>query len=112
MNKTANEESDGSMEEESSWSRSHQTVPESFLEGEDAHEDKEMKDRIIKKEEKAVRNARLLVIIAIIACAVAVSTAIYVFASKSDQTTFELEVSDNRHVLYTAAASRYPQTAL
>jgi hypothetical protein len=105
MNKTANEESDDSMEEESSWSRSHQTVPESSPEGEDAQEDKEMKDRIIKKEEKAVRNARLLVIIAIIACAVAVSTAIYVFASKSDQTTFELEVSDNRHIQYTAAAS-------
>jgi hypothetical protein len=105
MNKTANEESDYSMEEESSWSRSHQTVPESSPEGEITQEDKETKDRIIKNEEKAVRNARLLVIIAIIACAVTVSTAIYVFASKSDKTTFELEVSDNRHIQYTAAAS-------
>jgi p-aminobenzoyl-glutamate transporter AbgT len=76
-------------------------------EEEEAQEDKEMKDRIIKKEEKAVRNARLLVITAIIACAVAVTTAIYVFASKSDQTTFELEVSNTRHTPQLAAAASY-----
>jgi hypothetical protein len=62
----------------------------------DAQEDKEMRDRIIKKEEKAVRNARLLVIVAIIACAVAVSTAIYIFSKKSDEDTFNLEVRSNR----------------
>jgi hypothetical protein len=105
MNNTAHEKKDDSMDEESSWSKSHQTVSGSSPEGDDAQEDKEMKDRIIKKEEKAVRNARLLVIMAILTCAVAVSTAIYVFASKSDQTTFELEVSDTRHIRYTAAAS-------
>jgi flagellar basal body-associated protein FliL len=78
-------------------------VPGLPQEEEEAQEDKEMKDRIIRKEEEAVRKARLLVITAIIVCAVAVSTAIYVFASKSDQTTFELKVSDNRHCA--AAAS-------
>ncbi len=75
-----------------------------------------MKDRIIKKEEKAVRKARYLVIAAVIACAVAASTSIYIFALKSDQSTFELEVSSSR--LYTSAASsiehrtRLPQTTL
>jgi hypothetical protein len=96
MNKADEDEHD-SMDEESSCSKSHQTVTGSSPEGDDA-QDKEMKDRIIKEEEKAVRNARLLVITAVIACAVAVSTAIYVFASKSDQTTFELEVSNNKNI--------------
>jgi hypothetical protein len=93
MNETATMDNDDIFET-SSCSGSHQNAPGSSLEGED---DKEMKDRIIKKEEKAVRNARLLVITAIIACAVAVTTAIYIFASKSDETTFELEVSNNRN---------------
>jgi hypothetical protein len=98
MNKTANEDNDDIFET-SSCSGSHQNVPGSSMERRDsAQEDKEMKDRIIKKEEKAVRNARLLVITAILACAVAVTTAIYVFASKSDQDTFELEVSNDRHI--------------
>jgi heme/copper-type cytochrome/quinol oxidase subunit 2 len=68
------------------------------MEGDNAQEDKEMKDRIIKTEEKAVRNARLLVITAILSCAVAVSTAIYFVAKKNDHDTFELEVSNNRHI--------------
>jgi hypothetical protein len=97
MNKTANEDNDDIFET-SSCSGSHQNVPGSSMERDNAQEDKEMKDRIIKKEEKAVRNARLLVITAILACAVAVTIAIYVFASKSDQDTFELEVSSDRHI--------------
>jgi hydroxylamine reductase (hybrid-cluster protein) len=98
MNKTADEDKDDiDIYEESSFSES-QTVPGAPQEGDDAQDDKEMKDRIIKTEEKAVRNARLLVIAAVIACAVAVSTAIYIFASNSDQSTFEMEVSNNRHI--------------
>jgi CCR4-NOT transcriptional regulation complex NOT5 subunit len=98
MNKTtALLEVEDDMDDEFSCSKSHQTVPGSSNEGD---EDKEIKDRIIKKEEKAVRNARLLVITAIIACAVAVTTAIYIFASKNDETTFELEVSNNRNIHY------------
>jgi hypothetical protein len=81
--------------ETSSCSGSHQNV---VPEEDNAQEDKEMKDRIIKKEEKAVRNSRWLAITAIIACAVAVSTAIYFFAKKNDHDTFELEVRNNRHI--------------
>jgi hypothetical protein len=95
MNETANEDNDDIFDT-SSCSDSH-TIPGSSPEGDNPQEGKEMKDRIIKKEEKAVRNARLVVIAAILACAVAVTTAIYVFASKSDQNSFELEVSNDRH---------------
>jgi hydroxylamine reductase (hybrid-cluster protein) len=62
-------------------------------------DDKELRDRIIKDEEKGVRNARLLVIVAIVACAAAVSSAVYIFAAGHDQTTFELEVSKHFHKL-------------
>jgi hypothetical protein len=99
MNETANEGNDDVFETSSCCSESHdETAPESSPEGDSAQEDKDMKDNIIKSEEKAVRNARLLVVTAILACAVAVTTAIYIFAKKSDQDTFELEVSYNRHI--------------
>jgi hypothetical protein len=97
MNETANEGNDDIFET-SSCSGSHHTAPDSSPDGDNAQEDKEMKDDIIKDEERAVRNARLMVIAAIIACAVAVTTAIYIFAKKSDQDTFEREVSYNRHI--------------
>ena len=99
MNKTAEDGKDDiDICEESSFSESQNVTGGSSSGRDHAQQDKEMKNRIIRKEEKAVRNARLLVIAAVIACAVAVSTAIYIFASNSDQTTFELEVSDNRHI--------------
>jgi hypothetical protein len=105
MTKTVQDHEDkddiGDKYEESSCSESNQTAPvESSPAGDDAQEDKEMKNHIIKREEKAVRNARLLVAAAITVCAVAVSAAIYIFASSSDQATFELDVSNNRHVDY------------
>jgi p-aminobenzoyl-glutamate transporter AbgT len=96
MSKTAADDKVDIYEESSS--SESQIMPGSSPEGEEAQEDKEMKNRIIKKEEKAVRNARLLVIAAVIACAVAVSTAIYIFASRSDQSTFELEASNTRSI--------------
>jgi hypothetical protein len=96
MNEAANEDKDDIFET-SSCSESH-TMPGTSPKEDNMQEDKEMKDHIIKKEEKAVRNARLLVITAILACAVAVTTAIYIFAAKSDQDTFELEVSNDRHI--------------
>jgi hypothetical protein len=100
MNETAQDGKDDiGIYEESLCSASSHTLPGSPKEGEVTEEGKEMKNRIIKREEKAVRDARLLVAAAIIACAVAVSTAIYVFALNSDQTTFELEVSNNRRLL-------------
>jgi hypothetical protein len=95
MNETVQDGKDAiDIYEDSSYSES-QTMPGSSPEGEDVQEDKEMKNRIIRKEEKAVRRARLFLIAAVIACAVAVSVAIYIFASNSDQSTFELEVSTN-----------------
>jgi hypothetical protein len=54
--------------------------------------DKEMRNKIINKEEKNVRNARFFVIVVGIACAVAVGAAINIFASDSEQTRFEVEV--------------------
>jgi hypothetical protein len=60
-------------------------------------EEKEMRDKIIKSEEKAVKKGRLLVIGAFIACATAVSVAVYKFASKADFRSFELEVS--KHIV-------------
>jgi hypothetical protein len=54
--------------------------------------DKEMRNKIINKEEKNVRNARFFVIAAGIACAVAVGAAVNTFASDSEQSQFEAEV--------------------
>jgi hypothetical protein len=54
--------------------------------------DKETRNKIISQEETNVRNARFFVIIAGIACAVAVAAAINTFASDSEQTRFEVEV--------------------
>jgi hypothetical protein len=54
--------------------------------------EKELKDKIAKHEEKAVRKARIIVIGAFITCAIAVSVAVYKFASKADFRSFELEV--------------------
>jgi hypothetical protein len=54
--------------------------------------EKEMRDKIINTEEKNVRNARVIVIVAGIACAVAVGAAINIFAHQNDQAIFEIEV--------------------
>jgi hypothetical protein len=54
--------------------------------------DKQMRNKIIDQEEKHVRNARFFVVVAGIACAVAVGAAINIFASDSEQTRFEVEV--------------------
>jgi hypothetical protein len=54
--------------------------------------EKEMRNKIISKEEKYVRNARYIVIVAGIACAAAVGAAINIFAHQNDQNTFEVEV--------------------
>jgi hypothetical protein len=54
--------------------------------------DKEMRNKMINKEEKNVRNARFFVIAAGIACAVAVGAAVNTFASDSEQSRFEAEV--------------------
>jgi hypothetical protein len=94
--KTSSHEGEDGMDVDSLASSSHGTLYKSSTQGANAEDEKKMKDRIIRTEEKAVRKARLLVIVAIIACAATVSTAIYIFASKSDQESFELEVSSDR----------------
>ena len=60
--------------------------------------EKELRDRIIKREERAVRNARIAVFLAIVACAAAVGAAIFSFATKNDKHKFELEVSHLRKI--------------
>ena len=57
---------------------------------------KDLRDTIIKNEEKSVRKARCLVGFAVIACAIAVSVLVYVFAKKGDLKSFELQVSFRR----------------
>jgi hypothetical protein len=69
---------------------------------------KEMRDNIIGDEEKDVKKARILVVVALCACIIAVSSAIYVFASNGDQFSFELEVSDRNQKLACTVCTRYP----
>jgi hypothetical protein len=57
---------------------------------------KDIRDTIIKKEEKAVIHARRLVGFAVITCAVAVSVSVYLFTKRSDKKSFELQVSFRR----------------
>jgi hypothetical protein len=52
----------------------------------------DMRNKIIYEEEKSVRNARAIVIVAGIFCALAVGAAINIFAHNNDQAIFELEV--------------------
>jgi hypothetical protein len=54
--------------------------------------EKEMRYKMINKEEKNVRNARVIVIVAGVACAAAVGAAINIFAKQNDHANFELEV--------------------
>jgi hypothetical protein len=98
VNKAAPDADKDDIIEESSCSESRESGPGSSPEGNDVQEDKEMKDRIIKTEERNVQIARFVIIGAVIAIAVAVSTAVYLFANKSDQDSFELEVSNKRHL--------------
>jgi hypothetical protein len=57
---------------------------------------KDLRDTIIKNEEKSVKKARRLVGFAVIACAITVSVSVYFFAKKGDQKSFELQVSFRR----------------
>lgn len=56
----------------------------------------ELRRKIIQEEERNVRRARILVGIAFLACATAVTTAVYFFTKQSDQYAFEAEVSHPR----------------
>lgn len=74
----------------SSWS--HLSEPESATTSKERLE-KEMQTSITRKEERIVGIVRILVVVAIICSAMAVSVAVYFFATESDTTNFELEVS-------------------
>jgi hypothetical protein len=78
--------SSGSISERS------QTVGESESRG-TSSDDQDLRDRIIKEEERNVRGARILVGVAFLTCAVAVTIAVYFFAKKSDTRSFEVQVS-------------------
>ena len=60
--------------------------------------EKEMQNSIAKKEEEMIFFVRLLVFLAIICSAVAVSVAVYFFAASSDTSLFEYEVSKFRRM--------------
>jgi hypothetical protein len=53
---------------------------------------KELRETVIKTEESAVNKSRILVGLAILLCAIAVTVAVYLIAKGSDQDSFELEV--------------------
>jgi len=72
--------------------QSNSTLAETHCSGSD--KDKEIHDRILKNEEKAVRRARLVVSLAVAVCAVAVSASVFRIATLHDEKSFELEVSD------------------
>jgi hypothetical protein len=76
----------------SSYTGASAATSKNGLETKQDEAEKSLRDKIIKKEEKAVRKARLIVIGAFIACATAVSVAVYKFASRADYRTFELAV--------------------
>ncbi len=59
------------------------------------HADKEMRNKIINKEETNVRLVRCVLVVAGIACAVAVGAAINRFAHQNEQDSFQLEVRKN-----------------
>lgn len=56
-------------------------------------EEKNLRDAIIKKEEMNVRKAKILVMGAVLTCAVTLSAFVYRFAKQSDEHFFEIEVS-------------------
>ena len=57
-----------------------------------SEEAREMRDTVIKKEEKAVKRSRVLVGAAVALCAIAVSIAVYFISKANDQNSFEIEV--------------------
>jgi hypothetical protein len=72
----------------SEWAPGHETSSAGST-----NDEQELKNSVIKQEEKHVRRARILVGVAFLACSVAVSTAVYFFTERSDERTFETEVS-------------------
>ena len=55
--------------------------------------EQEQRDAIIKRENVNVRRAKKVVVCALVACAAAVSSAVYIFAKQTDERNFDVEVS-------------------
>jgi hypothetical protein len=80
-------------EEKSSSSGSVSERSSTLSNGNYSSDEQDLRNMIFKEEERNVRGARFLVGIAFLACAVAVSVAVYFFAKKSDTRSFEVQVS-------------------
>jgi hypothetical protein len=57
----------------------------------------DLRRKIIHEEERNVKRARILVGIAFLLCASAVTAAVYLFTTQSEQEAFENEVSHPKH---------------
>ena len=57
-----------------------------------SEESKDIRESIIRKEERAVQQAKCFVAFSVMACAVAVFVAVYFLTKKSDDRSFEIEV--------------------
>ena len=69
---------------------------------EDEHESEQaIRDAFIRKEERNVLRAKVLVLGAIMACAAAVTGSVYIFAKQNDEHSFEVEVSCTQMFLTT-----------
>jgi hypothetical protein len=71
-------------------------------------EEEKLRANIIQGDDKAVQWARLIVILVVVAFAFAVSTTIYIFASRGNQRSFQMQVRDDtRWMLHAEVASSH-----
>lgn len=56
-----------------------------------------VRDAFIRKEERNVLRAKIVVTGAIVVCAAAVTASVYIFAKQNDQHSFEVEVSTHKY---------------
>lgn len=93
----ATEESSNSSSEESSidddCSVSTYRSALEVKEGVSDSDERELRENLIKHEEKDVRKAKCMVAFAFLVCAFAVCFSVFIFAKKGDEKSFELEVS-------------------
>jgi hypothetical protein len=88
----ADHDNDSSIGSASSPSTSHGDLESTSHNTKDGADD-DLRRKIIDEEDRNVKRARILVGIAFLLCAAAVTTAVYLFAKQSEQEAFENEVS-------------------
>ena len=59
---------------------------------EEQQSEQEMRDAFIRKEERNVLKAKVVVAGAVMACAAAVTGSVYIFAKQNDEQSFKVEV--------------------